>query len=215
MTTKQISVLLIDDHAMFRQAMAAFVQTPTIRVVGECGDALKAVAMAEELRPDVVVLDISMPGWNGLDICQELKRRIPGVHVLIATMHRNEQYVVRALEHGASGYVLKDAAAGQLIEAIETVTSGNLYLGPGIPKTLLERVGQGIDDLYERLTPRERQVLQLIAESKKNREIAEDLGLSMKTVDVHRTRLMRKLHIHDQTTLVKYALQKGVVPPGL
>jgi len=133
--------------------------------------------------------------------------------VLILTMHDDEQFIARALEYGASGYLLKEAAADRLARAIRAVAHGELYLGPGIPKSVLQRLGHDSGDPYERLTTRERQVLQLIAEGKTNRQVAEQLGVATKTIDSHRSHLMRKLNIHDQTSLVKYAIRKGIVSP--
>jgi DNA-binding NarL/FixJ family response regulator len=210
-----ISVFLADDHTMVREGLAALVaKDPAIRVVGQCGNGLDVVKMVHDLKPDVVVLDIGLPGLNGLDICRELTRKSRDTSVLILTMHDGEQFISGALEKGASGYLVKEAAADQLTQAIHRVARGELYLGPGIPKGVLQRVGRGGADLYDRLTGRERQVLQLIAEGKTNREVAEKLNLAVKTVDTHRTRLMRKLAIHDQTTLVKYALRKGIIALG-
>ncbi len=208
-----IDVFLADDHAMVREGLAALAaQDPGICVVGQCGDGLEVVEQVRQKQPNVVVLDITMPGLNGLDICRELTRKLQGVAVLILTMHDDEEFIASALENGASGYLLKEAAAEQLAEAIHRVARGELYLGPGMPKNVLQRVGRDEGDPYKTLTTRERQVLQLIAEGKTNRQVAEDLSLAVKTVDTHRTRLMRKLNIHDQTSLVKFALRKGIVP---
>ena len=209
---KTISVLLADDHAMVREGLAAILsRDPAIEVVGQCGDGPGAVKLAGELHPDVAVLDISMPGLNGLDVCRELCRRHKAGAVLILTMHNDEQFVVRSLDSGASGYLLKEAAATQLTQAVRTVARGELYLSPGISRSVVARVSRGDRDSYESLTMRERQVLQLIAEGKTNRRVAEELHLAVKTVDTHRTRLMRKLNIHGQTALVKYAIKKGLV----
>jgi len=212
MSGENVTVFIADDHAMVREGLAALVaRDPTITVVGQCGDGLKVVEQVLALKPNVVILDISMPGLNGLDVCRELTRKAKGSAVLILTMHDNEQFVARSLEYGASGYLLKEAAAEQLAEAVHAVARGELYLGPHIPKSALQRIGRSDGDPYEKLTTRERQVLQLIAEGKTNRQIAEELSVAVKTVDTHRSRLMRKLNIHDQTTLVKYALRKGIV----
>jgi DNA-binding NarL/FixJ family response regulator len=146
-----------------------------------------------------------------LDVCRELTRKVQSTSVLILTMHDDEQFIATALEHGASGYLLKEAAPDELCEAVHRVAKGELYLGSGIPSKAIHRAVQGNEDPYDRLTTRERQVLQLIAEGKTNRAIAEDLQLAVKTVDTHRSRLMRKLNIHDQTSLVKFALRKGIV----
>lgn len=197
---------------MVREGLAALVaREPDIEVVGQCGDGLKVVKMVEEARPDVVVLDIAMPGLNGLDICRDLKLKFRHVAVLILTMHDDEQFIASALEHGASGYLLKESAGDQLAEAVRRVSRDEMYLGPGIPQSALSKIGRSEDDPYATLTTREREVLTLIAEGSTNREIAEHLELALKTVDTHRTRLMRKLNIHDQTSLVKYALRKGIV----
>lgn len=207
------SVFLADDHTVVRQALAEMIaRDPQFTVVGQCGDGLQVVRQVFEARPDVLVLDITMPGLNGLDICRDITRKLRRLAVLILSMHDEEEFVARALENGASGYLMKEADNDQLIDAMRTVARGELYLAPGISRNVLQRIGHGGEDPYNRLTTRERQVLQLIAEGKTNREVAKTLGLAVKTVDTHRTRLMRKLNIHDQTSLVKYALRKGIVP---
>ncbi len=210
MSDRAITVYLADDHVMVREGLASLLaQDADLRVVGQCGEGLKVVEEVLDLQPDVLVLDIMMPGLNGLDICRELGRKIKSTAILILTMYDDEQFIARALDYGASGYLLKEAAGEQLAAAIRAVARGELYLGPGIPKTAMNRMGQG--DRYERLTTRERQVLQLIAEGRTNRQIAEALDLAVKTVDTHRSHLMRKLGIHDQTTLVKFAIRRGIV----
>lgn len=212
MANEAIRIFLADDHAMVRAGLAALVAGDgRFLVVGECGDGLKVVQAVQDTDPDVVLLDITMPGLNGLDICRELARKAEGVAILILTMHGDEQFVVRALQNGATGYLLKESAADQLPEAIRRVAAGDLYLGPGIPPKIMEHIGKRGSDPYDKLSTRERQVLQLIAEGKTNRQIGEMLSLATKTVDTHRTRLMRKLNIHDQTSLVKFAIRKGVI----
>ena len=212
MANDSIRVFLADDHAMVREALGALLaKDGRFKIVGQCGDGLEVLPGIQNTRPDVVVLDITMPSLNGLDICRDLTRKCKGVSILILSMHDNEQFIARALEYGASGYLLKGAAAAQLTEAVAAVARGDLYLGPGISRNVLDRLSSGEKDPYELLTSRERQVLQLIAEGRTNRTIADDLGLAVKTVDTHRMRLMRKLNIHDQTTLVKFALRKGLV----
>ena len=210
---KRIKLFLADDHTLVRQGIAALIsQTGDMQVVGECGDGLKVVEEVLKTKPDVVILDLTMPGLNGLDICRQLARKAKSAAVLVVTMHTEEEFIVRALENGASGYLIKQAAAEQLAEAVRTVARGDLYLGPGVPRGVLSGLtaGSGTDP-YDRLTPREREVLQLIAEGKTNRSIAKVLELSVKTVDTHRAHLMRKLDIHDQTSLVKYAIRRGIV----
>ena len=208
-----IRVFLADDHAMVREGLAALVaKDPRIEVIGQCGDGMQVIEQAAGLKPDVAVLDITMPGLNGLDVCRELRRRCPSTPVLILTMHDEEQFVASALENGASGYLLKESAADELAAAIHRVMDGELYLGPGISRSALSLVGRGDEDPYNQLTTRERQVLTMIAEGLTNRQIAESLDLAVKTVDTHRTRLMKKLDIHDQTSLVKYAIKRGIIP---
>ena len=209
---KATKVFLVDDHAMVRAGLAALVaEHDDIVVVGQCGEGLGVINGVRESQPDVVVLDITLPGLNGLDLCRELKRKFENLEILILTMHDEELYITQALQNGATGYLLKDAAAERLVEAIRRVAAGEIYLGPGIPKRVLQNLGENAGDPYESLSTRERQVLQLIAESKTNRQISEILGLAVKTVDTHRTRLMRKLNIHDQTSLVKYAIRRGLI----
>jgi DNA-binding NarL/FixJ family response regulator len=197
---------------MVREGLAALVAGDSrFRVVGQCGDGLEVVEKVLQTKPDVVVLDITMPGFNGLDVCREVTRKAKGPAVLILTIHDDEEFVARSLEEGASGYLLKEAAAGQLLEALSVVARGEVYLGQGISRAVIQRIASRRGDPYDRLTTRERQVMQLIAEGKTSRRIAEELGLAVKTVDTHRCRLMRKLNIHDQTRLVKYALRRGIV----
>ena len=212
MNVQPVKVLLADDHTMVREGLAALIgRDSQVQVIGQCGDGLQVVKQVEKLQPDVVVLDISMPGSNGLDICRELSKKFREIAVLILTMHDSEQFIAKAMQNGARGYLIKDAAPAQLTEAILSVARGEKFLGSGIPGATLSLNPDGEGDLYERLTTRERQVLQLIAESKTNRQIAQVLNLSVKTVDTHRSHLMRKLGIHDQTSLVKFVLRRGIV----
>lgn len=208
-----VKVLLADDHAMVREGLAAVLgRDPQIQVVGQCGEGLKVVEETQRLEPNVVILDISMPGLNGLDVCRELHRKHRKLAILILTMYDSEEFIASALENGASGYLLKDSAAEQLTEAVHRVARGEKFLGPGISSPATSGGDRVSGDSYQLLTPRERQVFQLIAEGCTSREVAERLGLSIKTAETHRTRLMRKLGIHDQTSLVKFALRKGIIP---
>ncbi|MDP6635140.1 MAG: response regulator transcription factor [Phycisphaerae bacterium] len=208
-----VTVYLADDHAMVREGLASLLSRDDgkFSIIGQSGDGLSVLPDVKRLRPDVVVLDITMPGLNGLDVCRDIVKRCSGTNVLILSMHSDVQFITRAIEYGAVGYLLKESATTQLHEAVSAVARGELYLGPGIPRNILEQVTKSHEDPYERLTTRERQVFQLIAEGKTNRNIAEKLDLSVKTVDTHRMRLMNKLDIHDQISLVKYALRKGIV----
>jgi DNA-binding NarL/FixJ family response regulator len=212
MTVHRIKVFLADDHNLVRQALAEMInRNSDFEVVGQCGDGLQVVAQVLEAKPEVLVLDIAMPGLNGLDVCKEITHKLRKLGVLMLSMHDDEEFVARALENGASGYLMKEADNDQLATAIRTVAQGEIYLAPGISRNVLLRIGRAPDDPYQRLTTRERQVLQLIAEGKTNRDVATRLGLAVKTIDTHRTRLMRKLGIHDQTALVKLAVRKGIV----
>lgn len=212
MGSTKITVYLVDDHAMVREGLASVLSRHSaVRVVGQCGDGTTALKEIQRLQPDVAIIDIGLPGLNGLDICRELTRSAGNVAILILTMHSDEQFVARAIREGAAGYVLKESAAEELAEAIERVAEGELYLGPGVPTGALGAAADGTEP-YDLLSTRERQVLHLVAEGKTNRDIAEKLNLSVKTVDTHRSRLMRKLKIHDQTSLVKYAVRRGIVP---
>ena len=211
MADETITLFLADDHTMVREGIAALAsKEPGFQVVGQCGEGLAVIDEVLRLCPDVVVLDIMMPGLNGLDVCRELTRKVKDAAVLILSMYEDEQFIARALEYGASGYLLKDSAPNQLGDAIRAVSRGELFLGPGIPRTVLHHMSDHRDP-YETLTTRERQVLQCVAEGMTNRQIAENLGLAVKTVDTHRMRLMRKLNIHDQTNLVKFAVRRGLV----
>jgi len=212
MATEEIKVFLADDHTVVRQALAEMIaREPDFTVVGQCGEGLQVIPQVLETKPDVLILDIAMPGLNGLDVCRQVTRKVKSLAVLVLSMYDDEEFIARALENGACGYLMKEADHDQLLNALRAVSRGELYLAQGISRTILQRLGGGGEDPYESLTMRERQVFQLIAEGKTNREVAKALGLAIKTVDTHRTRLMRKLDIHDRTALVKYALRKGIV----
>jgi len=209
---ERVRVFLADDHAMVREGLAALVNTdPAMEVVGQCGDGREVLPQVQQIRLDVLILDITMPGLNGLDVCQEVTLKCKGIAVLILTVHNNEQFVTRALQHGASGYLIKDAIGEQLLKAIKTVHRGELYLDQSIPKNVIRRAGCDQADPYDQLTLREKQVLLLVAEGKTTRQIADDLGLSFKTIDTHRCNMMHKLKIHDQYALLKFALRRGIV----
>jgi DNA-binding NarL/FixJ family response regulator len=195
--------------------VALLQDAPDIEIVAEAGDGLTAVGLAEAHRPDVALLDISMPGMNGLEAAKKIREVSPSTKLLFLTMYADDEYIIQALRFGGTGYVLKDADAGTLIEAVRRVNRGESYLSPEVSQTIIRRVindePQPAGDVHENLTTRERQILQLIAESKTNREIGERLQISIKTVQTHRANLMNKLDIHDQTSLVKYAIRHGLV----
>ncbi len=213
----KIRVLLVDDHAILRAGLRALLETyPDIEIVGEAGDGTEAIAKVRELKPDVVLMDVAMPGMNGLVATRYILEENPDTRVLILTQYGNKEYVLPLLQAGASGYVLKQAADTDLITAIRTVYEGQSFLYPPVAKLLLDAYTseQGGTDPYEQLTPREREVLIYIAEGYTNREIADILHISPKTVDVHRTRLMQKLDLHNVADLTRYAIRHGLIDPS-
>ncbi len=213
----KIRVFLADDHLILREGIRSLLgKVSDIVVVGEAGDGRETVAKVEQLVPDVVLMDITMPGMSGLEATKQIKQKCPQVKVLILTIHETNQYLSQMLQAGASGYVVKTTAASELISAIRAVHQGDVYLYPSITRMLVEdylqRVEGGEERIsYEGLTNREREVLMYIAEDKKNKEIADLLGISVRTVQAHRTNLMDKLGAHDRTVLVKYAISKCII----
>ncbi|GAI21988.1 unnamed protein product, partial [marine sediment metagenome] len=211
-----IRVLLADDHRILREGIRALIEDQEdMVVVGEAEDGQATVKMVAQLQPDVVVMDIAMPLLNGLEATRQIRRDYPLVRVLILTMHENEEYIRQVLAAGALGYVLKDAAARDLLGAIRTVNQGEAVLSPAITRLVIEDYLRWGDirpeDATDGLTAREREILQLIAEGYTNKEIAGILSLSVKTVQSHRTNLMNKLDLHDRGELIKYAIQKKII----
>ncbi len=211
-----IRVLLSDDHRILREGIRALIEDQEdMQVVGESEDGLETVKKVAKLQPDVVVMDIAMPLLNGLEATRQIRRDFPQVKVLILTMHDNEEYIRQVLAAGALGYVLKDAAARDLLGAIRTVNQGEAVLSPAITRLVIEDYLRWGDirpeDTTDGLTAREREVLQLIAEGYTNKEIAGIMSLSVKTVQSHRTNLMNKLDLHDRGELIKYAIQKKII----
>ncbi|HUV73260.1 MAG TPA: response regulator transcription factor [Anaerolineae bacterium] len=213
----KITVLLAEDHTIVRKGLRSLLESRAdIKVVGEAENGREAIDRVEELRPDVVVMDIGMPGLNGLEATRRIKKRFGDVQVLILTVHTGEEYILQILRAGASGYLVKQAAPAELISAIQAVHRGEAFLSPSISKKVLEdyvqRAGATAQrDSFERLTDREREVLQLIAEAYSTREIAEQLHISIKTAETHRAHLMEKLSLHSTAELTRYAIRKGVV----
>ena len=212
-----IRVLLVDDHTLFREGVRAlFASEGDIEVVGEAADGEEAVRRTAELCPDVVVMDIMMPGMNGIEATRRIHASHPGIKVLVLSMYDDEEYVQQLLAAGASGYTLKRATSDELVKAVREVVAGGMPLHPAVAARVVKdyvRLVRGQEEPAAggALTPRELEVLKLVAEGHTNQAIAEHLGLSRKTVDAHRTNLMRKLGIHDVTELVKYALRRGVI----
>lgn len=209
----RLQILLADDHLIVRQGLKALLEREGLDVVGEAPDGLEAVRLARDLHPDVAVLDIGMPLMNGLDAAREILQASPRTKAILLTMHTEDHYVLEALRAGVTGYVLKTKAAGDLVQAIQEVAGGAIYLSPGVSRAVVQAYRAKTDLPPDPLTPRERQVLQLIAEGKRTKEIAALLGVSVKTAESHRTRLMEKLNIHETAGLVRYALQRGLIQP--
>ena len=210
-----VRVLLADDHALVRAGIRALLEgLEGVTVVAEAGNGIEVLELARKHRPDVVLLDISMPGLGGLEASAQLKQELPEVRVVMLSMHANEEYVLQALRAGAAGYMLKDSATAQLELALQAVMQGETYLSPPISKQMVEgylqRVGAE-QPAADNLTPRQRQVLQLIAGGHSTKEIAYRLELSVKTVETHRAQLMERLEIRDIAGLVKYAIRSGLV----
>jgi len=212
----KIRILLADDHTILREGIRSLLDDEAdMEVVGEAEDGMQAVKLANQLEPDVVIMDIAMPLLNGLEATRQIRRNHPQTKVLILTMHENEEYIRQVLASGAMGYILKDAAARELLDAIRAVHRGEAILSPAVTRLVIEdylRWGelQPQNDASI-LSPRERQVLQLIAEGYTNKQIAEILSISIKTVQAHRTSIMNKLDLHDRGELIKYAIQKKII----
>ncbi len=206
-------VILVDDHPMFRQGLHKLLEAEEFNVVGEGADGREAVRLARSLNPDVAVLDISMPTLNGIDAAREIHRLAPGTHVVLLTMYREDAYVLEALRAGIRGYVLKAQAASDLVTAIREVVRGSVYLSPGISETVVNAYMTQSTPSADPLSTRERQVLQLVAEGKTTKQIAAILCLSVKTADSHRTRIMKKLDVHETASLVRYAIRRGLIQP--
>jgi two-component system, NarL family, response regulator NreC len=215
---KTVRIVLADDHAMVREGVRALLRAEAdLEVVGEAGDGLTALEMVERLRPDVLVADLMMPGLGGLELTRQAARRSPRTRVVILTMHAAEPFVLEALERGASAYVLKDRGVAELVRAIHETVSGRRYLSPPLSDKAvtayapMAREQKARHDPYERLTFRERQVLHLAAEGLRNTAVAERLGISVRTAETHRSRVLGKLGLRSQTELVRWALRRGVV----
>ena len=211
------TILLADDHRIVRQGLRALLEAePDFSLVGETGDGLEAIQLAERLQPDVIVLDLMMPGINGLEATRQISDNCPQTRVVILSMHADEAYVLEALRNGASGYVLKDSSADDLVRAVREVEAGRRYLSPPLSERAIEAYTRKAEetslDPYEKLTNREREVLHLTAEGHSSTEIAERLSISSRTVETHRANMMRKLDLRSQTDLIRYALKRGIIP---
>jgi len=211
-----VTVLLADDHPIVRQGLRHLLETqPDFKVVGEASDGLEASQMAERYHPDVLVVDMMMPGLNGLEVTRQVSQRSPGTRIIVLSMHNNDAYILQALKRGASGYVLKDSGPAEVIKAVNQVMLGRRYLSESISERLIEmllkQTGQLPEDPYEELTNREREVFQLTAEGCSSSEIAGRLCISPRTVEVHRANMMDKLGLHSQMDMLRYAVRRGLV----
>jgi DNA-binding NarL/FixJ family response regulator len=210
------SIVLADDHQVVRQALRLLLAAePDLQVVGEAGDGLGVACLVERLRPDVLVVDLMMPGLNGLEVTRQVRERCPATRVVILSMHDNEAYVLEALRNGAAGFILKDASAIEFLAGVRAVASGRRYLSPPLSDRALEAYAQmaasSVQDPYELLTPREREVLHLAAEGLGASEIAGRLTISPRTAETHRENFMRKLGLHSHADLIRYAMKRGLV----
>jgi len=212
----KIRVLLVEDHTIVRQGLRRLLEERGVEVVGEAEDGRKGFEMARELKPDVVVMDISMPRLGGIEATRRISKEAPGIKVIILTIHFDESYIFKALDAGAVAYLVKETASEDLHEAIETVLKGETYFSPKIPPKVIKsykkmvKLGKKVDE-FSRLTNREREILQLIAEGYTSKQIGEMLYISDKTVENHRANIMSKLDIHDTAGLVRYAVKIGLV----
>jgi len=213
-----IRVLLADDHGVVRKGLRFILeQEADMQVAGEAADGREAVRLARDLSPDVIVMDIAMPQLNGIDATSQIVKQNPRVNVLILSMHNDETYLLRALEAGARGFLLKDTAEEDLVRAVRVAAQGKPYFSPAIAQALLEDYMRNLQqrnqqDSYSLLTEREKEVLQLLAEGRSNKEVAQLLNLSVYTVETHRTRIMQKLNLHNTAELVLYAVRKKIIP---
>lgn len=213
----KIRVLLADDHGVVRKGLRFVLESePDIEVVGEASDGRQAIERAEQDRPNVVVMDIAMPRLNGIDATAQIMKHDPRTGIVILSMYSDEEYLLRALTAGAKGYLLKDSAESELVNAVRMVAAGKPFFSPDISKTLLEDYlrqlrQRGLNDSYELLSDREKEVLQLLAEGKTNKEVATVLNLSPYTVETHRTHLMQKLNLHNTAEIVLYAVRKKLI----
>jgi two-component system, NarL family, response regulator NreC len=214
---RKIRILLADDHKLMRSGLRVLLeQQAGLTVVGEASDGREAVALANSLKPDVAVMDVGMPSLNGIEAASQISQSHPEIAIVMLSMHSDESYVLRALKAGAKGYLLKDSAEADLIRAVHAVADGKSFFSPAVSKVLLDDYVRklkrsGTEDPYDLLTPREREVLQLVAEGKSNKDVAQLLNLSVYTVETHRSNIMEKLNLKGVPELILYAVRKGII----
>jgi DNA-binding NarL/FixJ family response regulator len=213
----RVRILLADDHTVVRQGLRKVLEErPEWEVVAEAGDGREAVRLAEQHKPDVAILDVAMPLLNGIEATRQITKRLPNTRVLVLSMHADEAYVTQILQAGATGYLLKDSADVDLVQAVGEVSKGKSFFSPKIARVMLDDyvralADKGVTDRYESLSEREREIFQLIAEAKTNKEIASLLNVSPSTVETHRAHIMEKLDIHSAAEIVLYAVRRGVI----
>jgi two-component system response regulator NreC len=208
-------IVIAEDHTILREGLRALLAAdPELQVVGEARDGREAIRRVEQLEPDLILMDLSMPRMNGVEAIREIKNRIPETKVLTLTVHKAEEFVLEVLQAGADGYILKDASSAELVMAIRSVLAGRRYLSPSVSQMVIEgylasrKIGESV---WDTLTKREREILKLIAEGNKNKEIADYLCISVKTVEKHRANLMKKLDLHSAAALTAYAMERGLI----
>jgi two-component system, NarL family, response regulator NreC len=217
MMKSKYRIVIAEDHTILREGLRSLLSThPEFEVVGEAKDGHEAVHRSEKLKPDLILTDLSMPRMNGMEAVREIKKRSPETKIIVLTVHKNEEYILATLRAGADGYVLKDSTHSELVMAIKSVLSGKSFLSPEISEKVIEGYLEGRKNLkaltpWETLTQREREILKLIAEGYKNKEIADELCISVKTVEKHRANLMEKLDLHNASVLTAFAMDKGLI----
>ncbi|MBW2558342.1 MAG: response regulator transcription factor [Deltaproteobacteria bacterium] len=210
-------IVIAEDHTILREGLRALLSsTPNLEVIGEAENGRTAIQCVQNLKPDLVLMDLSMPKTSGMDAIREIKKQFPDVRILTLTIHDEDEYILAALQSGADGYVLKDATRGELIMAIETVLAGKSYLSPGVSEKVIDGYLEGKNTFrknsaWDTVTNREQEILKLIAEGYKNREIADYLCISVKTVEKHRANLMKKLDLHSASDMTAFAAKKGLI----
>ena len=214
--SKEITIVLADDHKVVRQGLRAILEAePAFHVIGEAGSGLEAVRLLERLKPDVLVLDLMIPEISGLEVTRQVRTRSPKTRVVILSMHRDKSYVLEALRNGAAGYVLKDSSAEELIKAIQEAAANRRYLSPPLSDSAVDAYVQQASaagtDVYDSLSSREREVFQLAAEGRANKEIGKMLFISPRTVEIHRANMMAKLGLRNHTEVIRYALKRGLI----
>jgi len=210
-------IIIVEDHTILREGLKALLSSDQdFEVVGEAQDGREAIQCVENLTPDIVVMDLSMPRMHGIEATREIRKRRPETRILVLTVHKNEEYILATFQAGANGYVLKDATRAELVTAIKTLLMGKPYLSPAISETVLEGYLEGkrslkVESSWDTLTAREREILKLIAEGYKNKEIADFLCISVKTAEKHRANLMRKLDLHSVSAVTAFAIKQGLI----